>query len=434
MVRDTYTLLGPVIAKSKPSDERARTRGSHWSERHRLLILLDAGKQSIRTLPGAMREPWLVAELAAILDIVRIWKRDIVWKTVEPSLADPSGFSHLIAMLAVAEHFRNSGHRVELVPTGPNASPDLRIQAVGGKQDWVNVECYLPRVLGGKPVNLSKADAFKITREAMKKAKRQLNDGTPGVLAICMYNQPRTNLEPLRQSVRARFEKTSRVDFGGVVLLSQNNLVSNQGENMIFNPIYHVEFIQNPAYFMSVEFTSEDPPEPTPSGPPVRPSLKGIMIESIVNDIVVLRRQLGDVEEAVVPADNNEGLEIPHRVEKLTIVKEPNQEEPVLTWINPNKASVFFEGQGNVDFVCGNCANLLAKRTWKPSCSKINLLCPVCKLYNAFPDTYPLIASKTQNIGLEPFTYPFDNTVFVKRGVCLFGVERGAHLLRKVKT
>jgi len=434
MIQDAHALLGPVIDKRKPSDDRARSHKSHWSERHRFLVLLDAAEQSFRMLPAAMKDPWLVAELAAILDIVRIWKHDPHWQSIERSLANPLEFSHTIAVLTVAEHLKNSGHSVELVPTGPNASPDLRVQAIGGNQEWLHVECYLPKRLSGRPVNLSKGEAVKIMRKSMKKAKDQLNNSTPGVLAICMYNQPRTNLDPLRQAIRARFQETSRMGFGGVVLLSQNNLVTNHGETLIFNPIYHFELIQNPAYFMSVEFTSKDPPEPAPSGPPPRPPLEGIMIESIVNDIVVLRRELGNVEEAATLARNNEELEIPRRVEKLTIVKEPNPEQPILTWINPNKASVFFEGQGNVDFVCGNCANLLAKRIWKPSCSKINLLCPVCKLYNAFPDTYPLIASKTQNIGLEPFTYPFDNTVFVKRGVCLFGVERGAHLLRKVKT
>src|SRR2546426_3378522 len=124
LIQDAHSLLGPVVDKRKPSDDRARSRKSHWSERHRFLVLLDAAQQSFRMLPAAMKDPWLVAELAAILDIVRIWKHDPHWQSIERSLANPLEFSHTIAVLTVAEHLKNSGHRVELVPTGPDASPD----------------------------------------------------------------------------------------------------------------------------------------------------------------------------------------------------------------------------------------------------------------------------------------------------------------------
>jgi hypothetical protein len=80
MIHDAQVLLGFVIKKAGPADERARHAKSEWTKRHPLLVLIQAARECLRLLPGSLREPWLLAQLSACLEIVRKWKEDPGWK------------------------------------------------------------------------------------------------------------------------------------------------------------------------------------------------------------------------------------------------------------------------------------------------------------------------------------------------------------------
>ncbi len=99
MIQDAQPLLGATIKKAGLAYKRAKRAKSEWTERYRLLVLIQAAQESLRMLPGSMREPWLLAQLSACLEVVRKWREDPSWKEMEPCLVNASDFSHVISML-----------------------------------------------------------------------------------------------------------------------------------------------------------------------------------------------------------------------------------------------------------------------------------------------------------------------------------------------
>src|SRR5207245_4542770 len=75
---------------------------------------------------------------------------------------------------------------------------------------------------------------------------------------------------------------------------------------------------------------------------------------------------------------------VPAKIEKLPILDEPSRDRAVFTWAG-HENLVYFEGEGNVDFQCGSCGSILARRIWKLSCNNIIVKCPMCGSYNEFP-------------------------------------------------
>ena len=422
-------LLGFVIKKAGPADERARLAKSEWTERHPLLVLIQAARESLRLLPGSVREPWLLAQLSACLEVVRKWKEDPGWKGVEPCLVKASDFSHVISMLILAERIKAWGHKVQLVSHGRHASPDLRVQAVGGKQEWLQIECYQPRPLSGKPLRLSLADAYKITQEAMKKARAQLGNETPGIIALCMYNQPRSNIDLLKKIVEARLRETSRSSLAGFILMCRNNLQTSQEGSLSFSPVITLDFLQNPAYFGVVGIGS-DVPKDSP-GSLIGPAINERLNEIIVNDFVLLQRAMQLTPE-VQDSDltlHNEAAVVSTKIEKLPILESPIRDRAIFSW-SGDKYSVYFEGEGNVDFLCGNCGTTLARRIWKLSCNNIVVQCPTCGSYSEFPPQESSTYLKTSNVAIEAgdSSYRCSTTIVMKRGICLIGVEHDYHL------
>ncbi|SRR2546425_1957810 len=429
MIRDAQQLLGSVIEKAGPAYDRARRAKSEWTERHRLLVLIQAAQESLRMLPTSIREPWLLAQLSAVLDVARKWREDPSWKEIEPSLVNASDFSHVISMLMLAERFKAWGHKVQLVANGHNASPDLRVQAIGGREDWLQIECYQPRSLNGKPVKLSMADAYKITKEAMKKAGRQLGNETPGILALCMYNQPRSNVDLLKYVVEARLRTTSRSSLAGFILMCQNNLQTSQEGKLSFSSAISLDFRQNPAYFGSVDVSS-DVPQDSP-GSLFGPEIKEPLNETVVQDFAILQREIQRASEVESPdlALISRTAVVPTKIEKLSILNGPVRDRAIFAW-SGDKYSAYVEGEGDLDFQCGNCGCTLARRIWKLSCSNIVMQCPKCGSYNEFPPLESSQFLKTSNVAVEAGDSPYrcSTMITMKRGICLVGVEHDYHL------
>lgn len=348
---------------------------------------------------------------------------------IEPYLVNASDFSHMISMLILAERLKTWGHQVQIVSDGRHASPDLLVQAVGGKQNWLQIECYQPRPLSGKPLSLSLADAHKITKEAMKKARAQLGGETPGIMALCMYNQPRSNIDLLKKIVEARLRETSRSSLAGFILMCQNNLQTSQEGSLSFSPVITLDFLQNPAYFGVIEISS-DVPKDSP-GSLIGPAIEERLNEIIVSDFVLLQRAMQRMPE-VQDSDltlHPEVAVVPMKIEKLPILENPIRDRAIFSW-SGDKYSVYFEGEGNIDFLCGNCGTTLARRIWKLSCNNIVVQCPTCGSYNEFLPQESSTYLKTSNVAIEAgdSSYRCSTTIVMKRGICLIGVEHDYHL------
>ena len=248
LIKDAYELLPKTIYATKPRDDQAKQRKVIWTNRHRLHVLLEAAEETKKNLPkNAIVAPWFLAELRTTLDAVRRWQKYPLWAEIEPSLKEPTHFTHTILKLLVAEHIERGGHRVDIVPRGESASPDLMLHAIGGSHDLVYIECYQPSALCGKPSDISAEEAENIVKKSMNKAKNQLGSGTPGILAICGYNQSHSNKELLRQAIESRLQKTSRHNLAGIWLITLGVLFNLDDDKWSFSSIISANFVHTQA-------------------------------------------------------------------------------------------------------------------------------------------------------------------------------------------
>jgi len=382
LIQDTNDLLSAVIEKTKSSDDRARLQKAKWTERHRLHVLLEVAKETRKSLPKAIVAPWFLAELKATLEVVRRWHDKPIWKEIEPSLVNSTHFTHTIAKLHIAEGLMSAGHKVEIIPRGENASPDLKVQAIGGTQDWIHIECYQPKVLQGRPSNISTEEAEKIVKQSMSKAKRQLGKKTPGIFAICGYNQSKTNLENLRRAVESRLQRTIRLNLCGILMATLDIVYKKNKIKTSFTPKISLEFVNNPSYFGRVDINT-----------------------SMLKERERAKSSFGNIRE-----------------EKLILIEVPTPKRRAVIYGESNEVLPLFKGQGNINYLCGKCEAKLAERVWNLSISNLVVKCPYCQSYNDFPnldiDNYPIkgrIAFAKQN-------FPFSQTLVLKQGICIVGL------------
>ncbi len=152
LTNDVKKIFKDVLKKTKASDIRAKKTGMKWYDRHRLHVLLDIAEESRKKISkNTIVAPWFLTELNSIKELALRWKDNPIWPELIKSMTNKEHFRHTIGNLRVAEHFSRS-HKVELVPVSGAASPDLRVQAIGGKQSWLYVECYQPTKLSGQVV------------------------------------------------------------------------------------------------------------------------------------------------------------------------------------------------------------------------------------------------------------------------------------------
>jgi len=174
LIEEACLLLEDVLKATEASDSRAKAQKAHWTERHRLQVLLEAAVETQKSLPSTIVAPWFLAELRGTLDVVRRWQQSPYWPNIEKSLKDKDAFDHTIAMLHVAEHLEWGGHKVEIVKEGISPSPDLTLRAIGGSQDAIVIECYQPAVLRGKPSELVTKEAERLSLPLRRPRRRRV--------------------------------------------------------------------------------------------------------------------------------------------------------------------------------------------------------------------------------------------------------------------
>jgi len=409
LIEEACLLLEDVLKATEASDSRAKAQKAHWTERHRLQVLLEAAVETQKSLPSTIVAPWFLAELRGTLDVVRRWQQSPYWPNIEKSLKDKDAFDHTIAMLHVAEHLEWGGHKVEIVKEGISPSPDLTLRAIGGSQDAIVIECYQPAVLRGKPSELVTKEAENIVKKSMEKAKRQIGAEIPGIIAICGYNQSSSNLRVLEEVAEKRLSITDRTSFGGFLLIKLGVTFSREGDKLSFTTTRSAEFIRNPAYFGRIDIEAKVPKD--------NPNL----IKSELTDILTDALVSGNTKALLPKAEHGrrEGV-YPRRAKaiKLTVVKEPEALGRSIVHGKGEKVPPLFLSEGNVDYQCGQCGVLLAERIWKFSLSNVVIQCPLCNSYN---ETAILQLRDYPTVLITKGNYYFSNAVRLKAGRCLRG-------------
>ena len=67
---------------------------------------------------------------------------------------------------------------------------------------------------------------------------------------------------------------------------------------------------------------------------------------------------------------------------KLNIIPRPRRGTRTVI---ESKVSPAFKGEGNVDYICGNCRALIAEKVHRGQIRNIVVHCPKCSQYNEFP-------------------------------------------------
>lgn len=414
LIQETHELLPKTISATKAADERSKQHRVYWTDRHRLHVLLEAAEDTRRGLPNAIVAPWFLAELRTTLDVVRRWRGKPSWKEIEPSLKTPTHFKHSILKFHVAEHLEKAGHKVEIVPRGESASPDLVLQAIGGTQDSVYVECYQPDALCGRVSDVSKKRAKKIVKMSMKKVERQLDRKSPGILAICGYNQSNRSLATLRQAVIYGLQKTSFPNLCGFWLMMLGIVFRLDKNNMSFTPTISANFIPNPSYFGRVSIEANVPDD--------HPQLiKEPLIDSISDNL--LSGDINLVTSLVTPSNVDSTPVKKARsgvtgTRKLNIIEKPKQLNRTVVHGAGNEVPPLFKGEGNIDYLCGQCGAILAKHVWELSISNVVVECPTCRTYNEVP---PLPDSDFDRVQLTRGNYNFSDALILRRGIHIEG-------------
>lgn len=412
LIQETHELLSKTINATKAADEERKQQRVNWTDRHRLHVLLEAAEDTRRDLPNAVVAPWFLAELRTTLDVVRRWREKPSWKEIEPSLRTPTHFKHTILKFHVAEHLEKAGHKVEIVPRGESASPDLVLRAIGGTQDCVYVECYQPNALCGRVSDISAKGAKNIVKTSMKKVKRQLDRKSPGILAICGYNQSNRSLATLRQAVIYRLQKTSFPNLCGFWLMMLGIVLRIDKNNMSFAPTISANFIPNPSYFGRVSIEAKVPDDhPQLIKEPLIDIISDSLLSGDINLITSLMTT-SNVEPAPVKEARGRVMR------ELNIIEKPKQLSRTVVHGAGNNVPPLFEGEGNIDYLCGQCGAILAKHVWELSISNVVVECPTCRTYNEFS---PLPDSDFDRFQLRRGNYNFSDAVILRRGMYIKG-------------
>jgi len=414
LINAANNLLSNIINKTKPSDDKAKKHKSKWHERHRLHVLLDVAEETKKTLSkNVVVAPWFLAELKATVEVIRRWHNEPIWKDIEPCLVNPTHFTHTVAKLWIAEHLKSAGHIVKIVPRGVDASPDLAVQAIGGLQDWINIECYQPKSLNGSKKVAAK-HIESIVKKALKKAKRQLGRTTPGILAICGFNQPQEVVKHLKRATTARLCKTDRLNLCGILLVMLGILIKRNEKGLSFTPTISVDFIPNPSYFGRVEVIST-----TPINDPnlIKEPLIDISTETLFHRPMLYSSNFTKKEKL---KQDVEPLIRDVKEEKLQVIETPAKNSRVIFY--SQAAKPMFIGQGNINYLCGACGTKLVECAWKKSFSNIVIKCPSCESYNEFPVMEEIGIQVLGTLAFKNGEYLLKEAVRLRRGACLIGL------------
>ncbi len=414
LLNEIHNLLDKIIKDTKISDEKAKANNVPWFKRHRLHVLIETARLALRTKDNAVFTPWFIVELKFIVELVQRWKKTDIWKLIEPELKSKTSFLHTIGQLTLHDILLKNGNNVKIVPTEKRPTPDLVLKAKGGTQEIVYVEIYHPQKFSGKPDPLSIEDLSKIVKKSMKKAKIQLSESHPSIIAIIGHNQHPTNFLKLKELMAGRLDETNRPYLTGIIFLDIGVTTVKGPSGMSFSRTVGLSYLRNPSYFGSVRVITEGAEETSPTIPIVE-RVTGISTDEVIG------KKISDIDlniGAIV-----EEIHIERKISTLHLDKFDNPNPHIDTIITSEKEIALFLGDSNHNYVCSNCGMILAERVWPYSLIDIVIKCPKCHLFFEVPkvkaDFSNLPYIKT--IGIVAGEYDFSDSVRLKRNVSMIG-------------
>jgi hypothetical protein len=412
-LREAHQILDNIISDTKSSDLRARASGAKWFERHRLHFLLESvvrAKKSTRK--DEMFNPWYIIELKSTVDLIKKWKIDEIWQDIEPSLKDKDSYMHTVGKLFLIEMFRDRGDNIELVPKSKGASPDLKIQAVGGAEEWVYIECYQPNIFSGELSDISDRRIKKAVNRAMDKAKRQFSRLNPGIIAIIGYNQPSDNWERLQKYCTIRLDNTDRPYLGGFYLVDLGVLRTLTDEGSSFRMKISLVFITNPSYFGRIDII-----DPILETKPIVIENRGTKKSSEILDMT-----LSEIKKDPQKNSRKKRNEIKRKTHTIKLIpyKHANSEKDTIFTIKIENEPLF-RGQSNINYACSECGRILAEKIWRFSFINVIFRCPDCQTDGKIPaQELPLHPIKG-TIGMQVGLHVFGRVANITQGVSLIG-------------
>lgn len=293
---------------------------------------------------------------------------------------------------------------MKIIPKDKVASPDLKV-GIFHTKEYFSIECYQPKKFSGES-RVYPRELKKIVDHSMEKAKRQLEEKAPGILAICGFNQPKRIVEVLKQTIAKRLQLSERENLCGIMTVFFGTLYTQDKNKRRFTPIISIDFIANRSYFGRLTIGENEHPKSI--GP-----LEDISPEYVVPLIIKKPSRT----RATIPTP------ITRKVKgiRLKLIKKPAHMSRAV--IHAKETLPLFRGEGNNNYLCGQCGVILAEHTWKFSLSNIVVECPCCQSFNEFPKLkkkieLPIFGS----VALARGEYYFKNALVLTRGACLFGL------------
>jgi len=414
LLNDIHNLLGKTIKNTKISDEKEKANNVPWFERHRLHVLIETARLALRTKDNAAFSPWFIVELRSIVNLVQRWKKDDIWKLIEPTLKSKTSFLHAIGQLTLHDILLKQGNNVTIVSTGGRPTPDLVLKAKAGTQETVYLEIYHPRSFSGKTAPLSIEDLRKIVKKSLNKAKRQLSVSHPGLIAIIAHNQHPANFLKLKELMAGRLDETKRLYLAGVIFLNLGINAVKVPSGISWSRIVRSSYLANPSYFGSVAIIT-DGAEETSSTIPIVERATGIRTDELIGK-KVSDIDLRNIETMV------EEIHVERKISTLHLDKLDDPNPRIHTIITSEKEITLFLGDSNQNYACSNCGMILAERVWTYSLVDIILKCPKCHLFFEVPQVradFPNFPIKS--IAIEVGEYNFSDGVRLKRNISMFG-------------
>jgi len=371
VISSAESLLHNVLDKTISSDVRSKNAGADWHNRHRLHVLLEATRSVIKKEPISHQNLILATELVSTIGILNKWAQSPFWQVIENSLVNE--YNHLVLLLHIAEHLKQSGLYPKLIPVSDVRTPDLVFNTLDADYP-VYIELYQPSRFvrhGSCDMNV----CMKIIKRAVSKAMSQLGKEKVGIVAIGGFNISTYTIENLIKTGQHELGKRRMPSFAGIMIASIGADLSRTFEGFRSQSLITLQYLLNEHYFGPVNFL-------------VNPQQKRKNLNKII------RLQLVDCDSTIT--------------------------HPVMHGTSP-QVPPFFVGEGNVDFVCGCCRSTLAESAWIYSLHNVVVECPKCRSYNLFTAQESHLSQK---VFLTRGNFYFSDHSNLRQGVTILAQEK----------
>jgi hypothetical protein len=184
-------------------------------------------------------------------------------------------------------------------------------------------------------------------------------------------------------------------------------------EGQTLTPIIYVDFIPNTSYFGRLIISGEEiKGDPRLIKKPLKEIAEGRLLQEI--------NETSEIDVPATLAKDNQAARR-SRQERLCLVdKPPNLSRAV---IHCKVSLPLFKGEGNTNYLCGQCGVVIAEYAWKFSISNIVVECASCHSFNEFPELKPFALPVFGSVGLAKGDYDLYKPIILKRGAWFIGLQ-----------